>query len=55
MAIEIFNEPLLWEKQLNCMFYVDNFEPHMNVLCGAHGGRVIEALRYKPEGSGINS
>jgi len=28
----IFNEPLLWDKQLNCMFSVVNFEPCMNVL-----------------------
>jgi hypothetical protein len=24
-------------------------------ICGAHGGAVVEVLRYKPEGSGIDS
>jgi len=32
MTIVIFNEPLLGDKWLNCLFSVVNFEPHMIVL-----------------------
>jgi hypothetical protein len=31
------------------------FHPNTIFGMGAHGGTVVEALRYKPEGCGINS
>jgi hypothetical protein len=46
---ETFNEPGAGESKLR-----PNNILHL-ILLGARGGSVVEALRYKPEGRGIDS
>jgi hypothetical protein len=41
------NTLILYEKTFNFK--------QVHCKLGAHGGAVVEALRYKPEGSGIDS
>jgi hypothetical protein len=44
-----------YKEKVIYMFLVSLFYSYIYMLCGARGGVVVEAMRYKPEGGEIDS